>query len=176
MSYVNRWILAATLASTAACFKIALPSASAASSLLAEPDLQFIKAAAVSDAFQVQAGRLALSKANDDRVKSYATNMIAACSQTTQQLKQIAQSKDITLDTALTPVAEKVMVQLNSASPRFFDDDYVRDQVLTHQIAENAFQDEVSNGQDPDLKRFAAATLPEIRLHGREASALKEVR
>jgi putative membrane protein len=48
--------------------------------------------------------------------------------------------------------------------------------VMGHQMAVKAFQDEIANGQDPDVKAFASATLPTIQQHLTMARRLSGMR
>ncbi len=178
MTRSHRWLLVAALLPVAACSNNTPPAAAVPPPPppLAAADQAFVNAAAASDAFEVQSGQLAATKARSARVKTFANSMVTAHGQTTQQLMTIAQSKNVTPDATLTPASQQMMAQLNSASPRSFDHGYVRDQIASHEAAEKVFQDEISNGQDADLKQFATSTLPEIQQHEKEARALTRVR
>ncbi len=173
------WLVAAALLPIAACSSSTpapVASAPPPPPPLAAADQTFINAAAASDAGEVQAGQLAATKAPNARVKKFGSDMVAAHTQTTQQLMTIAQSKGATPDATLTPMSQDMLTKLNADSPRAFDRDYVRGQIASHQAAVKVFQDEIANGQDADLKAFATSTLPTIQAHLRTARALSSVR
>ena len=170
-----RWLFAAALLPLAACASNAPPPVAAAPPApppLAAADQMFINMAAGSDAAEVSEAQVAGTKARSARVKSFATTMVDAHTQTTQQLMTIAQSKGVTPDTTPSPVAQAQMAPLNSARPAAFDRLYLHDQVVDHMAAVKVYQDEIANGQDPDLKAFATATLPTIQQHLKSARQL----
>ena len=163
-----RWMFLAALLPIAACSSNAPPPAPVTAPTpppLAAVDQNFVNSAAASDAFEVQAGQLALTKGHSARVKKYANTMVSAHTQTTQQLMQIAQSKGVTPSATLDPDQQKLMTQLQDAKPALFDREYLHDNVVAHQATEKVFQDEIANGQDADLKQFATTTLPIIQQH-----------
>ena len=163
-----RWMFLAALLPVAACSSNPPPPAPVAAPQpppLAAADQSFITAAAASDAFEVQAGQLALTKGRSARVKKYANTMVSAHTQTTQQLTQIAQSKGVTPTATLTPDQQQMLTQLQNAKPAMFDRAYLHDNIVAHQATEKVFQDEIANGQDADLKQFATTTLPIIQQH-----------
>ncbi len=170
-----RWLFAAALLPLAACASNSSPPVAAAPPApppLAAADQSFINMAAGSDAGEVSEGQLAATKARGARVKTFATNMVNAHTQTTQQLMTIAQSKGVTPDATPPQMAQDQMTALNAARPAAFDRLYLHDQVLDHMAAVKVFQDEIANGQDPDLKAFATSTLPTIQQHLKSAQQL----
>lgn len=163
-----RWLFAAALLPIAACSSnSATPVSSAPPPVppLAQADQMFVTAAAQTDATEIQAGQLAATKARGARVKQFAQKMVADHTQMDQQLMTLAQSKGFTPDATPTPMATDMMAKLNADRPVAFDRDYLRGQVMGHQMAVKAFQDEIANGQDADLKAFATNGLPTIQQH-----------
>lgn len=68
------------------------------------------------------------------------------------------------------------MAKLEADKGTAFDRAYVRDQVLDHEKMVQAYQDEIANGQDADVKAFAQQTLPAVQKHLREARTLSSHR
>ena len=163
-----RWLFVAALLPIAACSSNSSAPVAAAPPApppLAAADQAFVNAAAGSDAGEIQAGQLAATKARSARVKAFANQMVTAHTATTQQLMTIAQSKGVTPDATPPQMVTDAMTKLNADRPAAFDRDYLREQVASHQAAVQAFQDEIANGQDADLKQFATTTLPTIQQH-----------
>ena len=164
-----RWVVVAALLPVAACSSSAppppAPIAAPTPPPLAAVDQSFINAAAASDAFEVQAGQLATTKAHTARVKQYANTMVSSHTQTTQQLTQIAQAHAFTPVATLTPDEQKKLDTLGKVRPAAFDRTYMSDNLVSHRAAIKLYQDEIANGQDPDLKQFATTTLPAIQQH-----------
>ena len=172
------WLFAAALLPIAACSSNPPPVTAAPPPppALAAADQMFLNSAAASDAGEVQAGQLAATKAHSARIKKFGSDMVAAHTQTTQQLTTIAQSKGATPDATLTPMSQEMLTKLNADPARAFDHDYIRGQVASHQAAVKVYQDEIANGQDADLKAFASSTLPTIQAHLRTARSLSGAR
>jgi predicted outer membrane protein len=59
------------------------------------------------------------------------------------------------------------------ATGAVFDEGYVAEQIRMHQDAISLFEQQSNNGRDADLKGFAAAQLPTLREHLREAETLQ---
>jgi putative membrane protein len=174
-----RWLFVAALLPIAACSSnSATPVAAAppAPPPLAAADQAFITAAAQTDAAEIGAGQLALTKGRGKPVKTFAQKMIDDHTKADQQLMTIAQSKGYTPDATPPQMATDMMAKLNADRPVAFNRDYLRGQVMGHQMAVKAFQDEIANGQDADVKAFATATLPTIQMHLTMARRLSGMR
>jgi putative membrane protein len=163
-----RWAFALALLPIAACSNsmtapvVAVPPAPPP---LAAADQTFVMAAAATDAAEIQAGKLASTKAHNPRIKAFAAKMVTDHTATTDKLTTIAQSKGVTVTPALSDMQQKMEAQLEADKPRGFDHDYIHGQVMGHMDAVKIFQTEIDSGQDADLKAFATATLPTIKQH-----------
>ena len=135
---------------------------------------EFIQKAAMSDMYEVQAGKIAADKAQSDVVKQFGQQMVDAHTKTTDELMGIVKSKNIKVDvpTKLDSEHQKLIDDLNSASAKDFDKTYASQQVDAHQNAVKLFKKYAENGDDPDVKQFAAKTLPAIEHHLDEAKKL----
>ena len=134
----------------------------------------FLQKAAMSDMYEVQAGKLAADKAQSDAVKQFGQQMVDAHTKTTDELMGIVKSKNIKVDvpTKLDSEHQKLIDDLNSASAKDFDKTYASQQVDAHQNAVKLFKKYAEDGDDPDVKQFAAKTLPAIEHHLDEAKKL----
>ena len=178
MTRSARWLFLAALMPIAACSNSTPPVAAAPPPPppLAAVDQSFVTAAASSDAGEIQAAQLAETKSHRAAVKHFAQQMVTDHTASTQKLTTIATSKGVTPPTTPTQAATDQMALLQKASPARFDREYLRDQVMDHEVAVKAFQDEIANGQDADLKQFATDTLPIIQHHLAEARHLAGMR
>jgi putative membrane protein len=179
MHRYSRWAFALALLPLAACSSSNPPAMASvtpvapAAPTLAAQDQSFIATAAGTDAGEIQAANLALQKAPNPRVKTFAQRMIDDHTKTTQQLTSIAQAKGITMPPATPPeMATEQLAKLQTLSGRRFDRDYIHGQVLDHEAAIKAFQTEIAQGQDPELKTFAQTTLPILQQHLHMAQSL----
>jgi putative membrane protein len=80
------------LAALAVLATIALVSCGAPST----PD--FVQTAAMSDMYEIEAGKIAAQKGQSDAVKQFGQHMVEAHSQTTEELKGIVQQEKIKVD------------------------------------------------------------------------------
>ncbi|NKJ47439.1 hypothetical protein CIC12_11935 [Burkholderia sp. SG-MS1] len=161
-----------------ACLCILPGSASAqteaASTTAANPlgqmDKDFVQAASMSSSTEIDAGKLAMSNSSDKDVKSFARHMMMDHTKLTVQLKMAApHGVEVPKDNSDTEL-------LNSLKPlkgKSFDQAYIQKVGLEgHQKAIAAFEKQISDGQNADLKKAAQKALPTIKEHYRMAQDL----
>lgn len=137
-----------------------------ASGTHAVSDATFVKKAATSDMYEIQASQLAQSKASSADVKTFASKMIADHTKTSDQLKSIASSKPGMAPPLAMDAAHRALIaKLKAASGSAFDKAYVQQQVDAHQKAVMLFTAESNNGKDVGLKDFASQSLPTLQQH-----------
>jgi putative membrane protein len=134
----------------------------------------FVQKAAMSDMYEVQAGKLAAEKGQSDAVKQFGQQMVDAHTKTTEELTGIVKTKSLKVDlpAKLDAKHQKLIDDLNSASAQDFDKTYAKQQVDAHQEAVNLFKKYAAQGDDADVKQFAQKTLPTIEQHLEEAKKL----
>ena len=134
----------------------------------------FVQKAAMSDMYEVQAGKLAAEKGQSDAVKQFGQQMVDAHTKTTDELTGIVKTKNIKVDppTKLDAKHQKLIDDLNSATADNFDKAYAKQQVDAHQEAVALFKKYAASGDNPDVKQFAEKTLPTIQHHLDEAKKL----
>lgn len=162
-----RWAFSLALLPIAACSSKMPPVAAtpAPVPMLAAADQAFLTAAASSDNAEIQAAQLAQSKAHNPRIKAFAAKMITDHTDSTTKLTAIAQSKSVTVTPVSDDMMNKYQAMITSDKPRAFDHDYIHGQVEAHMQAISAFQAEIDNGQDSDLKAFATMQMPILKQH-----------
>ena len=130
----------------------------------AAPD--FVAKAGASDMFEVDAAKLAQTKAKSPEVKKFAADMIAAHTKSTAGLKKaIADSGQTTLapPAELPKDLQDKLTDLGKADN--FDKAYMDNQVDAHQAALDVMQRYAQDGDVPAIKAFAAATAPVVQQH-----------
>jgi putative membrane protein len=180
MNRIARWGFALAILPMAACtgnnvapMAATVPQPAAAAPTVNPVDQQFAMQAGASDQFEIQSSQIALQKSHSARVRQFAQRMIDAHTQTTQQLTQIGSSKGMAMQPVLQPEQQKMLADLQAMDGgRAFDRAYLNDQVVAHSAAATLFQNEIANGQDPQIKAFAQQTLPIIQDHLRDARRL----
>lgn len=101
-------------------------------------DSQILGIMATVDAGEIEQARLALQKANDPRVKQFATHMIDQHTDATQKIQTIASQHGLTpaassTSTTLKQKSEKMLSSLNNTTSASFDATYMNGQIQQHQ-------------------------------------------
>ena len=155
----------------------AAPALAAESTSPTPSTADFAKNVAISDLFEMQSSQLAESKGGDE-TKNFATRMLADHQKTTEQLKGLVDSGKVkaSLPTEMDGAHKMMLDKLNGLSGPDFDKQYNADQVTAHRDAVSLFERYSQGGDSPELKDWAAKTLPTLRLHLKMAEGLKTVR
>jgi putative membrane protein len=134
----------------------------------------FVTAAAISDMYEVAAGKLAAERAHSPELKAFAKRMVAAHTKTTARLKGIlaANKIDIAPPPALDDRRQGMLDNLKGASAADFDHRYAVQQVAAHREAKTLFEGYAKDGDNAAVKVFATKTAPDIRMHLTMAEAL----
>lgn len=131
----------------------------------------FVKKAALDGMTEVQLGKIAASKAQDDKVKEFAERMVADHSKANDELASIAKKKGLTLPTTLDAEHQSMVQSLNAKSGKAFDSAYSEHMEAAHAKAVALFQGAVTSS-DADLAAFAKQTLPTLEQHKQMAKRL----
>jgi putative membrane protein len=135
----------------------------------------FVNKVAVSDMFEIQASQLALEKQPDKDTKPFARRMVKDHEKTSKELKALIDSGKVkaTLPTALDSAHQKLLDDLKAKSGKDFDSSFDQAQVKGHQDAVALFEAYAKGGDNADLKKWAARTLPHLKQHLAMAEKLK---
>ena len=142
---------------------------------LAELAQDFVNKVAISDMFEIQSSQLALTKQPDADTKPFAEKMISDHQKTSSELKALVSAGKVkaTLPTALDSEHQRTLDELKLKNGRDFDSGYDAIQLKAHQEAVSLFDAYSKNADNPDLKSWAARTLPHLREHLSMAEKLK---
>jgi putative membrane protein len=121
---------------------------------------------------EVELGKLATEKASNPDVKKFGQRMVDDHSKANDELKEVASSKGIPLPEKLSPKDEATKQRLSKLSGDQFDKAYMSDMVKDHTQDVAEFQKESTSATDPQVKDFAAKTLPTLKDHLREAKQI----
>ena len=131
----------------------------------ADSSQQFVKEAAIGGMAEVELGRLAADKASSDQVKKFGQRMVDDHGRANDELKTLAQNKNIDLPPSLDAKHKATMDRLSKLSGDAFDRAYMSEMVKDHRKDVNEFRNEAKSGKDPDVKAWAAKTLPTLEEH-----------
>lgn len=135
----------------------------------------YIPAASVSDLYEIESSKLALSRSRSAQVKGFANQMIADHGKTTAALKSFVADNPVNIAPAinLDPRREAMMKNLRDTSDTEFDGEYAGQQAAAHQEALNLHQSYARRGDYPKLKALAAQTAQLVARHAQMVSALE---
>lgn len=135
----------------------------------------FANGAAASDAFEIESSKLAAMNGASAETKKFATQMIAAHTESTAKLKSTAGglAPAITPDPTLTADQQAKLDDLKTKKGADFDAAYAVDQIAAHEEALSALQAYSASGDTPALKDFATGLAPKVAAHLNMAKALK---
>ena len=172
-------ILQSTLAmSTVVCLlsfgASAQTSSSNSSSHLSPADKAFVDKAAQGGMAEVELGKLATEKAQSEDVKKFGERMVNDHSKADDQLKQLASQKGVTLPSSLDAKDQALKDRLSKLSGSQFDHAYMQAMVQDHKKDVAEFQKESTSAKDPDVKNWAAQTLPTLQSHLQEAQQVRQ--
>lgn len=157
---------------TTLALTLAAATALAASNNLDRSDKEFIEKAAAGGMLEVQWGQLAESKAQSADVKSYASMLVKDHSAANDELKTLAQTKGVPLPTALPRHQQRELEEVSKASN--FDKKFMEENVEDHKKDVKEFEKASKSAKDPDVKAFAAKTLPTLQSHLQQAESLEK--
>ncbi|MBD1106755.1 DUF4142 domain-containing protein [Pseudomonas amygdali pv. morsprunorum] len=133
----------------------------------------FVKDASAAGIAEVLVGKLVQDeKGVSADVKKFAQQMVTDHTAANDKLAAIAKSKNLELseDPILMDKAEAAILEMHKKS---FDQAYANNQVIAHEQATKLYKEEADNGDDPELKAFAKATLPTLEQHLEHAKNLQ---
>ena len=130
-----------------------------------DADHMFVMKVAKGGLAEVQLGQLAADKASSDEVKKFGQRMVTDHNKANDELKTLAQQKNITLPTEVDAKDKATHDRLAKLSGAAFDRAYMQHMVTDHRLVVNEFKKESTMGKDPDVKAWASKTLPTIEEH-----------
>lgn len=125
----------------------------------------FADAVGASDAYRMEAGKLARQKATVPALRDFGGAMVRACAESTAGLKAAGARARPAIVPDPRPSAEQVanLETLRQATGADFDAAYKAQQAAAQEKVLAAVKDYAANGTVPALKAFAAKSVPEAR-------------
>ena len=136
------------------------------------PDAAFYKKAAEGGIAEVEAGNLAQSKGDSQKVKDFGAMMVKDHTAANTKLEALAATKGVALPNTSSVGQMATKAKLEVLTGDTFDKAYIKAQVKAHQNTAALFRKEIASGQDPDAQSFAKATLPTVRAHLKAITAI----
>ena len=142
---------------------------------LSRSDKKMLMDMAQANMAEIEEARLAQSKSQSEQVKNFAQQMIDDHTKALDDIKQLAQTKGVTLPTDLDSSHKAMTRKLSSLSGDAFDRSYMaKAGVADHKKVHGMLNQAQARAKDPELKALAARTLPVVDQHLNSAQQLNK--
>jgi len=127
----------------------------------------FVTEAAASDMFEIESSKLAVERSQDPATKTFAQQMIADHTKTSDELKALVSGGKVKamLPTAMSSAQQSMLDDLKKLNGDDFTKQYHSDQEDAHEDAVDLFKRYGDEGDNADLKAWAAKTRPALEHH-----------
>ena len=129
------------------------------------PDQHFMKEAAQGGQGEVALGQMAAKQAANEDVKKFGQRMVDDHSKANEELKNLATSEGVILPTDMDEKTKALQQRLAKLSGAEFDRAYMEEMVKDHKKDVAEFEHEATKGNDPEVKNWAAKTVPTLKDH-----------
>jgi putative membrane protein len=133
----------------------------------------FVKEVSMSDMFEIESSKLAVER-SEGATKTFAEQMVTDHTKTTTELKGLIDSGKVKAApaTAMSEDQQEMITALKELQGDEFTKQYHDDQVEAHEDAVDLFKRYAEEGENADLKAWAAKTLPALEHHYKMAQDL----
>jgi len=128
-------------------------------------DMKFLREMAQGNLAEVQAGKMAASKASSSEVKKFAQHMVDDHSKALSENRALAKSKGVQLPSAPAKKHQDAAKKLEQASGAEFDKAFMQQMVKDHEEALKLHQSAAKSAKDKELKAAAEKAVPVIEKH-----------
>jgi putative membrane protein len=131
---------------------------------------RFVHKTAESGKDEVALAQLASQRATNPEVRRFAERLVKDHTAVNDELKTLAGSKNIKLDT--DEGKERSYRRLSSKSGAEFDQEFVEHMVDAHEESIRRFEKAASDAKDPEIRAFASKHVDHLRQHLQQAQSL----
>ncbi|PSK91671.1 DUF4142 domain-containing protein [Taibaiella chishuiensis] len=142
---------------------------------VSEDDAKFAVDAASGGMAEVNFAELAKQKGANTQVRDFATMMITDHTKANDELKAIAQRKNIVLPADLTDGQKDTRNGLEKRMGADFDKAYIALMTDEHKRTIKMFEDASGKVTDADLKAFIDKTLPALKQHLEHVESIRKI-
>ena len=141
-------------------------SGGAAGAMASKGDSKLMIDLAHGNIAEIEAGKMALEKSQNDTVKKFAQQMVDDHTAALTELQTLAQTKGVKLPEDVGPKHKTMAAALKAASGNAFDKQYMKGAgVADHQQTIALLKNIQKNGKDAELKTMATKKLPTVQAH-----------
>lgn len=136
-------------------------------------DVEFVDKAGMIGKVERQASQLALDRSSNPAVKAFARRMVDDHGRIAGELRQLGAAKGVPVQSRM--LVDPAVTALHTKAGHAFDAAYVAlAGPRAHEAAIRLYEAEARNGRDPQLRAFAASTLPMLNAHLAAARQLEQ--
>lgn len=136
-------------------------------------DKAFVKKAVENNLTEVELAKLAQEKGSSEAVKEFGKRIVEDHTKAGQNLQAVAAKVNVEVPSELPRGAKKTREKLAKLSGPDFDRAYAKVMLNDHKEDVASFTQEAQSGQVPEVKAFAAKTLPTLQAHRKMAEDLE---
>ena len=125
----------------------------------------FVSNAAISDQYEIQAGKIAEAKASSPAVKSFGNMMVTDHMAMASAMKPLITAAGKTPPPGLDERRKGMIDNLNAATAGDFDKTYLSQQEAVHNEALSLMKGYADHGDNPGLKAAASKSVAKVQAH-----------
>jgi putative membrane protein len=143
-----------------------------ANNKLAWGDRRFVTKAADSGQMEVHLAQLAVQRASNAEVRSYAQKLVDDHTMVNSELTTLAMQKSLTLDK--DDSKDRIYNRLSKKSGAEFDQEFVEHMIDEHEKDVKLFDKASTDAKDSELRAFASKHVGHLREHLQQAESLRQ--
>lgn len=136
-----------------------------------QADWDFIQSMSFRNSGEVDLSSFARNKANADTVKGFATALNIDHQSAKDDLQYLANLKGVSISSTDTTYAH-FKNELVATSGRTFDSTFLHIESVNQQAIIDLMQNEITNGQDQNIKSYTNSYLPLVKKHKQTADSI----
>lgn len=140
---------------------------------LSRSDQKMVKDMAMANLAEIETGRMAQTKSQNEQVKNFAQQMIDDHTKALEEVRQLAQTKGVTLPSTLDRAHKAKADKLAALSGDAFDRAYMAQAgVADHKKTHGMLTKAQGRAKDPDIKALVTRMTPTVDQHLNAAKEL----
>jgi predicted outer membrane protein len=148
-------------------------AAGASGGSMSKSDQKMLADMAQANIAEIEGGKLAQSKSQNDQIKSFAQQMIDDHTKALTDVQQVAQQKGVTLPSEPDAKHKAMAAKLEKMSGSAFDKAYMAQAgVADHKKVHSMLMQDQKRAKDPDVKALAEKMTPVVEQHLKAAQQL----
>jgi len=140
---------------------------------ISDEDKEFMTEAAQGSMLEIALGKHVAAETTDPDVKALGNRTAEDHARAHEELKQIAARKGLKLPTQLEEDRREEFSEMTRLSGTKLDAEYADEMVEDHEMHVKDFREAAREVKDPELRAWAARTLPILEKHLEEARRIK---